>query len=53
VTSYGNVTDVWMSSPKYFFEKVELCSGHPRRIALELLIEFFCLRDHELIHLGV
>ena len=53
VTSYGNVADMWMSPRKYFFEKVELCSGHPRRIPLELFVKFLRLRQHELIDLGI
>jgi hypothetical protein len=52
VTSYGNVADVPMSPRKYFFEKVALL-GSPETDCLELLVEFFRLKDHELIHLGV
>src|SRR5437016_6161810 len=38
---------------KHLFKKVELRTRHPRRIALEFLVQFIGLREHKLIDFAV
>src|SRR5258708_13493337 len=42
-----------MRSCKHLCKKVELRARHPRRIALEFLVELVGLREHKLIDLAV
>src|SRR6266436_9180951 len=42
-----------MRPRKHLFKKIELRARHPRRIALEFLVQLFGLREHKLIDLTV